>query len=128
MKTQIQFTFLFFVLLFSIPVFAQDSIQVKKEKDKKYIKYLNLRFENGAMLGNGSEIGDQVVNSSYYNGFDARLGFRKMNANDVYSNVYRRPYMGVGWYASTFHNSEIGKPHAIFYFLTIPVKFEGAKK
>jgi len=43
------------------------------------------------MLSNDSEISDQLVNSAYYNGIDFRLGFRKTNPDDIYSNVYSRP-------------------------------------
>ena len=63
---------------------------------KKQVKYLDIRFENGAMLSNDTDVGDQLVNSSYYNGLDVRLGFRRTNPNDIYSNVYRRPYFGLG--------------------------------
>jgi Lipid A 3-O-deacylase (PagL) len=107
---------------------GQDTISDKPEIVRKYIKYLDFRVENGAMLGNSNEIGDQLVNSSYYNGIDIRLGFRKTNPNDIYSNVYRRPYMGVGFYASTFHNADVGKPNALYYFLTIPFVFEQDKR
>lgn len=100
----------------------EDSTYVKPTKT--YIKYLDLRFENGAMMGNGNTIGDQLIESSYYNGMDVRLGFRKSDKDDVYSNVYRRPYLGVGWYASTFHNESIGNPNALYFFLTIPFAFE----
>lgn len=96
--------------------------------EKKFIKYLDFRFENGAMLSNDTEIGDQLVNSSYYNGLDIRLGFRRSDPYDVYSNVYRRPYFGFGYYNSTFHNEEVGKPNALYFFLTIPFSFERNKK
>ena len=108
--------------------FSQDSVKINIEKDKKFAKYLEFRFENGAMLSNDTELGDQLVNSSYYNGIDVRLGFRKTNPNDIYGTVYRRPYMGVGWYSSTFHNADIGKPNALYYFMTIPFVFEKDKK
>jgi len=32
------------------------------------------------------------------------------------------------WYASTFDTSAIGNPHALYFFLTIPFTFEGAKR
>jgi hypothetical protein len=108
--------------------FSQDSIKISIEKNKKFAKYLEFRFENGAMLSNDTELGDQLVNSSYYNGIDIRLGFRKTNPDDIYGTVYRRPYMGVGWYSSTFHNADIGKPNALYYFMTIPFVFEQDKK
>ncbi len=95
---------------------------------KKFGKYLDARYEVGAMLGNDSEFSDQVVNSSFYMGVDFRLGFRLTDPDNVYSNVYRRPYYGVGFYSSTFHNAEIGEPNALYFFLTMPLKFEGAKK
>jgi len=98
------------------------------DPQKKYIKYLDARFENGAMLSNSSDFGDQIVNSSYYNGLDIRLGFRKTDTSDVYNTIYRRPYIGLGLYSSTFHNADIGEPNAIYFFVTIPFKFEGTKK
>ncbi len=119
--------FIFFILT-SFFTSGQDSIPKEIVKEKKYAKYLNFRIENGAMLSNNTEPGDEEVERSYYNGLAIRLGFRKTNSNDIYSTIYRRPYMGVGWYASTFHNSDIGNPQALFYFLTIPLKFEGEKK
>lgn len=95
---------------------------------RKYIKYLDFRIENGAMLSNSSEFGDQIVNSSYYNGIDIRLGFRKTDTSNVMSTVYRRPYIGLGFYSSTFHNEDVGKPNALYFFITIPFAFENAKK
>lgn len=114
------------VLWFSYSVFSQS--EESKIKTKKFSKYLDLRFENGAMLGNNTDVSQQVVDASYYNGADIRLGFRNTDADDIYSNVYRRPYFGVGLYTSTFHNADIGTPGAVYFFLTIPLKFEGLKK
>lgn len=117
------------VLMFSVNgIFAQDADTIVNKYQKKYIKYLDVRMENGMMLGNGDELADQLAQSSYYNGFDIRLGFRKSDPNNIYSNVYRRPYFGVGWYSSTFHQEEIGEPNALYFFLTIPLKFEELKK
>jgi len=79
-------------------------------------------------LGTDTEWSDQIINSSYYQGLDFRLGFRKTDANDIYSNVYRRPYFGLGYYSATFHNADVGSPNAIYFFLTIPLKFEENKK
>ena len=115
-------------ILSSMLIYSQETDSLLKIPKKKQIKYLDIRFENGAMLSNNTEVGDQLVNSSYYNGLDVRLGFRRSNPYDVYSNVYRRPYFGVGWYSSTFQNNDVGKPNALYFFLTIPVKFEDNKK
>lgn len=128
MKTRFLIFFMLSFVFFSTQNKAQDSLTIKKEPTKKYAKYLDFRFENGTMLSNDTEVGDQLVNSSYYNGIDVRLGFRKTNPNDSYSNVYRRPYLGIGWYASTFHNADVGKPNALYFFMTIPVAFEKDKK
>ncbi len=113
---------------FSLLAFGQDSDSSTTLKNRKYIKYLDFRIENGAMLSNSSDLGDQLVNASYYNGIDIRLGFRKNDDSDVYGTVYRRPIIGLGWYTSTFHNAEVGEPNAVYFFMTIPFKFEGAKK
>ncbi len=113
---------------FSLIAFGQGSDDSTTLKKRKYIKYLDFRFENGAMLSNSSELGDQLVDASYYNGIDIRLGFRKSDPNDVYGTIYRRPYIGLGWYTSTFHNAEVGEPNAVYFFITIPFKFEGTKK
>lgn len=116
-----------FLIAFQTAV-GQDIPPVPEAPQKKYIKYLDFRIENGAMLGNGSDIGDQLIEASYYNGIDLRLAFRKSDPNDVYSNVYRRPYLGVGWYSSTFNNADIGNPHALYFFMTMPFTFETNKK
>lgn len=102
--------------------------QTEQPKHRKNVIYIDGRFENGAMLGNGTEIGDQLASSTYYNGLDFRLGFRLNDTTSMYSAVYRRPYFGLGWYSSTFHTAEIGKPHALYFFLTIPFQFEQAKR
>ena len=127
MKKKFCIVLLFWFTL-ALNTFGQDTIDFKPAKVRKYIKYLDLRLENGTMLGNGNEIGDQIVNSTYYNGIDVRVGFRKTDPNDIYSNVYRRPYMGVGFYSSTFHNADVGNPNALYFFLTHPFVFEQNKR
>ena len=97
-------------------------------KTKRYVKYLDLRFENGIMLSNGKPYADDIVNNSYYNGLDFRLGFRMTDPDNVYSNIYRRPTLGLGFYASTFHNEDIGKPNAIYFYFDIPFAFERNKR
>jgi len=125
MKIRLLFTFLALCFL-SLTISAQETQE--KKKTIRNSKYLDLRFENGAMLGNTTEFSQQLVDASYYNGADLRLGFRRTDPDDVYSNVYRRPYFGVGLYTSTFNNDNVGNPGAAYFFLTIPLKFEGAKK
>ena len=103
----------FFLAFPFMELSGQDTIAAKASSKKKYIKYNDFRFENGTMLGDGSDLANQVINGSYYNGIDFRLGFRKTDVYDAYSNVYRRPYFGVGFYSSTFYNEDIGTPNAL---------------
>ncbi|TAJ14332.1 hypothetical protein DMA11_05615 [Marinilabiliaceae bacterium JC017] len=117
-----------FVILIAHQTYGQFADTTQIIPQRKQIKYLDVRFENGAMLSDDTEFGDQIVNSSYYNGFDIRLGFRKSDPDDVYSNVYRRPYLGVGFYSSTFHNNDVGSPNALYFFMTMPFAFENNKK
>lgn len=124
----VRLPFLVIMLIIAHFSFGQDLKLDKPAKHRKFIKYIDGRFENGAMLGTSNEIGDQIVDASYYNGVDFRLGFRKTDTTDVYNTVYRRPYIGLGWYTSTFHNADVGEPNAVYFFITIPFKFEGAKK
>ena len=98
------------------------------QKTRKYTKNWNLSFEQGAMLGNGTDIGDQLAEASFYNGLDFRLGFRLNDHSDIYNQVYRLPEMGVGWYSSTFHQEEIGKPNALYYYFNMPIRFERSRK
>lgn len=108
-------------------VFAQTDT-ISKVKVRKYSKEWNLSFQQGTVLGNGTEVGDQLAEASYYNGLDIRLGFRLNNLNDIYNQVYRLPIMGVGWYASTFNQEAIGKPNAIYYYFNLPIRFERSRK
>jgi hypothetical protein len=123
----IKFLCLLTATILSLAVFAQsDSLPTKNVK--KYSKVWNLSFEQGAMLGNGTDIGDQLAEASYYNGIDFRLGFSLNDHSDVYNQIYRLPIMGVGWYSSTFQQEEIGKPNAIFYYFNMPIRFERSRK
>lgn len=113
------------IITFSSAIFAQSDTLTKI---KKYSKVWNLSFEQGAMLGNGTEVGDQLAEASYYNGLDFRLGFHINDHSDIYNQVYRLPIMGIGWYTSTFQQDEIGKPNAIYYYFDMPIRFERSRK
>ncbi len=118
---------LFISSLFTFAYAQSDSSSVTKTR--KYSKVWNLSFEQGAMLGNGTEVGDQLAEASYYNGLDLRLGFRVNDYSDIYNQVYRLPVMGIGWYTSTFQQDEvIGKPNAIYYYFDMPIRIERSRK
>ena len=117
------------ILLFAVATFTasaqQDSMYTPP---KKYNKLLSVSYELGYMLGNGTTVGDKIAARSNYQGIEARLGFRLNNPDDSYNQVYRFPIMGLGFYTSTFHEAEIGHPHALFYYFNVPVNFQRNKK
>jgi hypothetical protein len=121
--------FFFLGILFIDGLFGQ-SIEPKQNglESKKYIKYIEVRMENGLMLSNGTDFGNQIVDGSYYNAVDLRLGFQNRDANLLYSNLYRRPIMGIGIYSSTFNNQNVGEPNAIYYFFKMPFSFPSNKR
>jgi len=119
--------YLFTFIFFTTHALAQ-SDTLATTKTKKYAKVVTLSFEQGAMLGNGTEVGDQLAEASYYNGLDVRLGFRLNDHSDIYNQVYRLPVMGIGWYTSTFQQEEISKPNAIYYYFDMPIRFERSRK
>lgn len=125
MKATITATLL---LLATIALQAQTHSDSNFTATKKYVKTLNLSVENGAVMSNGSDFAEELKHANYYNGLDLRLGFRKTDPDDIYSNVYRRPTLGVGFYSSTFENAKIGTPMALYFFLEMPFKFPEEKK
>jgi len=118
-----------FILLlsFSNKVFShKDYLLIPKQK--KYTQSLQLSVENGMLISNGTEKSDQLLDHSYYNGLEFRYGWTKNDTLNTYNRVYRFPTLGVGWYSSTFHNSDIGKPNALYFFFLMPIHFEENKR
>jgi hypothetical protein len=118
-----------FILLlsFSNNAFSQKEIGVLP-KQKKYTQSLQFSVENGFLISNGTEKSDQLLDRSYYNGLEFRYGWTKNNTLNTYNQIYRFPTLGLGWYSSTFQNSDIGKPNALFFFFTMPFHFEEYKR
>jgi len=116
----------FVIILHCYSVYAQQD--TTKTHTKKYNKVFSLAYEFGYMLGNGSTFGDKLASKSHYRGVEARFGLKLNDVSDAYNQVYRFPIMGVGFYASTFHEDEIGNPNALFYYFNMPVKFERNKR
>jgi hypothetical protein len=116
------------ILMFGIIFQSQSQITVESSKKyPKFIKYLDLSMEGGPMLGNGTDFGEQIRNSSRYFGVDARLGFQK-GPESLYSKVYRFPTFGVGFYGATFHNANVGEPNALYFFMNMPFSFPQQKR
>ena len=118
---------LLILLSLSSLIFAQKEFKINL-KSKKYIHSLQFSAENGVMVSNGTELADKLIDHSYYNGLDIQLGWTKTNIENTYNKVYRFPTLGIGWYSSTFHNSNIGNPNALYFFFNIPIHFEENKR
>ncbi len=118
---------LLLMVVFSQAVHAQIDTKMDS-RAKKYYHSLNISMENGAMLSNDTELGDQIVNSSYYNGFNLQYGWSKNDPEDTYNQSYRHPTLGLGWYAATFHSSEVGYPNALYFFMSMPLTWETNKR
>jgi hypothetical protein len=115
------------LLIFSIKVFSQKDIKLIP-KQKKYTQSIQFSVENGILISNGTEKSNQLLDRSYYNGLEFRYGWTKNDVWNIYNRIYRFPTLGAGWYSSTFHNSDIGKPNALFLFFLIPINFEENKR
>ena len=107
--------------------FSQDSI-IPGKGLQKFNHELQLSVENGILLANSLEQSKEVVNSSYYNGLEIRYGWQKRDPNGIYNRLYRYPTIGAGWYASTFHNDDVGKPNAVFFYFNVPLTFQRTRK
>lgn len=108
---------------FSLFVYGQyheDSIVHKHDRFEKTFKF---NVENGLLVANGTPEGADLIEASNYTGIDFRLGFRNTDRNDIYSTLYRRPTLGVGFYSSAFSNPSIGTPYALYFFLDMPIRF-----
>ncbi len=116
---------LFFVLISSaLCTCAQDDTL----SQPAFIKYFDIEYEYGNIIGNGSEGSNEILKEPGYNGLDIRIGFRKNKKNDTYSNLYRNPYMGIGWFTSDFSNLDVGNPNALYLFMTSPFSYNQERR
>jgi hypothetical protein len=122
-----RFATLFILIGFSLKGFSQIDYKILP-KQKKYTQSIQVSAENGMLISNGSEKSNQLLDRSYYNGLEFKYGWTKNNTLNTYNQLYRFPTLGIGWYGSTFHNSDIGKPNALYLFFHIPVSFENDKR
>ncbi len=95
---------------------------------KRYTHSLQFAVENGVIVSNGSQKSNQLIDRSYYNGLDVKFGWTKKDTDNTYNQVYRFPTLGLGWYSSTFHNSDVGKPNALYFYFVMPLHFEETRK
>ncbi|MCD8539908.1 MAG: hypothetical protein LRY55_09170 [Leadbetterella sp.] len=106
------------LLLSGFPALAQSAFTVK-ETQKKAVTF-EIETENGGMLTQKS-VKETTYKGAYYNGINARIGWRATGKKDPYHQVYNYPVYGVGYYSSTFNSDIIGNPYAIYGFVQTPV-------
>jgi hypothetical protein len=85
----------------------------------RFQKSLNLGYEFGPMLSNGTDWGDEIKEAFEYKALDIQLGWKHLE-NTAYNYLYRYPVLGLGFNATLTHSSEIGRPLAIYGFMEIP--------
>jgi len=120
-------TFFLIINCLSLPVFAQPD-SLNSYTTKKYNPVFTFHYNAGTMIRNGGELGEEIAERARYRGIDFQLGFTNKDLTDPYNVLYRIPVMGVGFNVSTFHESEIGDPFALYYFFEIPLQTEQDKR
>jgi hypothetical protein len=98
-----------FLALFSLNSFSQSRFQ----------RSLNLGYESGPMLSNGTDWGNEIKEAFEYKALDIQLGWRHLESTP-YNYLYRYPVLGLGFNATITHSSEIGRPLALYGFMEIP--------
>jgi hypothetical protein len=116
-----------FLISLGTQLFSQSDLKLLP-KQKIYNQSIQFSVENGILISNGTTKSNQLLDRSYYNGLEIKYGWTKTNVLNTYNLIYRFPTLGIGWYSSTFQNSDIGKPNALFLYFSIPFNFEGNKK
>lgn len=92
----------------------------------RFQKTLNLGYESGPMLSNGTAWGDEIKEAFEYKAIDIQLGWRHI-FNTHYNYLYRYPVLGLGFNSTLTHSSEIGRPLAVYGFIEIPFSMKSLK-
>lgn len=109
---------LWILLLSGFSAFAQSDFTVKETQKKTVI--FEVETENGGMLAQKS-VKDITYSGAYYNGINARIGWKATGKRDQYHQIYNYPVYGIGYYSSTFNSDIIGNPYALYGFVQTPV-------
>ncbi|GMQ28474.1 acyloxyacyl hydrolase [Algoriphagus confluentis] len=96
-------------LLFTISILAQTKSQ----------KFLNISYESGPMLSNGTEWGDNIKDLVNYKALDLQMGWRSQS-NTHFDYLYRYPVFGIGFNSTLTYTSEVGRPMAVYGWMDIP--------
>jgi hypothetical protein len=84
-----------------------------------YQKSINISFDSGPLISNGTEWGNEIKDLVKYRALDLQLRWRN-NSNSVYNYLYRYPTFGLGYNTAMYHQEEIGRPMAVYGFIEIP--------
>jgi hypothetical protein len=82
-------------------------------------KSINLSFDSGPLISNGTEWGNEIKDLVKYRAVDFQMGWRK-RSNSVYNYLYRYPTFGIGYNTALYYQEEIGRPMALYGFIDIP--------
>lgn len=121
-------SFLFFcpILLKSQihPRFQETTDTIQNAIPKKPRLLFQLEHESGGEL-KFNERTKQTLADSYYSGFNFRVGFQTQRSDStqrIYHQLYNYPIYGIGIYGSTFGQEHLGRPYAVYGFVSIPIK------
>lgn len=106
------------LLLSGFTTFAQSDFTVKEIQKSSII--FEIETENGGMLTQKG-MKQTTYEGAYYNGVNARIGWRATGKKDQYHQIYNYPTYGVGFYSSTFNSDIIGNPNAVYGFVQTPI-------
>jgi hypothetical protein len=96
----------------------QDSTPVQQHNTGN--RYLKFKFEHGGILPiDDNPKVNQVLQASSFTGISLSYGW-EIKSSSVYSDVYRKPILGIGFMTSTFNNPVIGTPMSFFGYAEIP--------
>ncbi len=93
----------------------------------KFQRVVSVHYENGPLLSNGTEWGDEIKNAIEYKALDFRLGWRKIS-DRTYDVIYRYPTFGLGLNFTIPYFEEIGQPYAVYGYMDIPLSIKRLHK
>ncbi len=108
-------------------LFAQDVDSDSLSQGNEKIFLIEVDVENGGILA-ASDIKSSTFQNAYYNGLNLRIGWKAKNPHKSYDILFNNPIYGVGFYSSTFNNSIVGKPFALYGYMQTPFFTEKTKK
>lgn len=108
------------LLTVSLPSRAQQTDIDSRAGGPSWSHYLQVKLDNGGLCPVKDTLGHNRLEGWQYRGMDLRLAFRRTNNQDVYSDLYRGPRFGLGYFISSFRHGDVGTPMALYGFTEIP--------